>query len=96
MIPAGSPSIDAGAAGHLAAGIVDMVLGLDWGVPHDVDGMQLELAVRRLERGRHVGPGAASRQGERETGRRMKTFDGDRGNAPGNDSSQINRSGVRK
>ncbi len=46
LTPAGTPSTDAGTAGHLAAGIVDIVLGFDSGIPHNGEGMDLEALAR--------------------------------------------------
>jgi cyclophilin family peptidyl-prolyl cis-trans isomerase len=95
MIPAGSPSIDAGAAGHLAAGIVDMVIGFDSGVPHNVDGMELELARYGGSSGGGMSDqGQPSDKGEVQPAGRFETFDDNPGGADSrNDSSQIQRSG---
>ncbi|HEY1603322.1 MAG TPA: peptidylprolyl isomerase [Pirellulales bacterium] len=94
MIPAGSPSIDAGAAGHLAAGIVDMVIGFDSGIPHNIDGMELELArYGGSSGGGQSDQGQPSDRGEVQPAGRFETFDDNRGADSRNDSSQIQRSG---
>jgi len=88
--PIASAGHDSGTAGHLAAGIVDLVLGFDSGIPHNTEGMEVELA-RGAGNGQGTGtPGQT--QGEIQKAGAEEPLDEkrERGGSRG-DSSQIQR-----
>jgi hypothetical protein len=94
IAPTGTPSTDAGTAGHLAAGIVDIVLGFDSGVPHNGEGMDIEQLARDSSRGGGGlgAPGQQQAPGEVQKAGAFETFDGDdAGATQRNDSSQSQR-----
>ncbi|HEY4312490.1 MAG TPA: Ig domain-containing protein [Pirellulales bacterium] len=88
--PIGTPSTDLGIAGHLAAGIVDMVLGFDAGVPHNTDGMVIEELAR--ESGNGGGAGLPGAPGEIQKAGATEPINADESNAaPRDDSTRLHR-----
>jgi hypothetical protein len=90
QIPATTGLADLGLAGRLPAGIVDMVLGFDSGIPHTVDAIEIQLGRYGGSSGGGMSDqGVSPQKGGMQKAGAMETFDDT--SDPRNDSGQNKR-----